>query len=79
MRYAYACMLSHFSHVLTLCDPVDSSLLGSSVHWILQARPWSGLPDPPSGDLLSPGIEPEASVLQVDSSLLHLRYVYIRC
>ena len=25
-------MLSHFSHVLTLCDPVDCSLPGSSVH-----------------------------------------------
>ena len=23
---------------LTLCDPVDSSTSGSSVHWILQAR-----------------------------------------
>ena len=31
------CMPSHFSHV-QLCDPVDCSLLGSSVHGILQAR-----------------------------------------
>ena len=29
-----ACMLNHF----TLCDPVDCSLPGSSVHGILQAR-----------------------------------------
>ena len=31
-------MLSCFSHVLTLCDPVDCSLPGSSVHRIFQAR-----------------------------------------
>ena len=30
-------MLSRFSHV-QLCDPIDSSPLGSSVHRILQAR-----------------------------------------
>ena len=29
-----ACMLSHFSHV-ELCDPMDCSLTGSSVHRIL--------------------------------------------
>ena len=28
----------------TLCDPVDCSLPGSSVHGTLQARNWSGLP-----------------------------------
>ena len=32
-----ACMLSHLRHV-QLCDPMDYSLLGSSVHGILQAR-----------------------------------------
>ena len=32
-----ACMLSRFSHVW-LCDPMDCSLPGSSVHGILQAR-----------------------------------------
>ena len=31
------CMLSHFSHV-QLCDPMDCSPPGSSVHGILQAR-----------------------------------------
>ena len=31
-----ACMLSQLR--LTLCDPVDGSPPGSSVHWILQAR-----------------------------------------
>ena len=44
--HAYACVLSCFSHVLTLCDPVESSLLGSSVHGILQARllEWAAMP-----------------------------------
>ena len=30
----------------TLCDPMDCSLSGSSVHGIFQARIWSGLPFP---------------------------------
>ena len=30
----------------TLCDPMDSSPPGSSIHRILQARIWSGLPFP---------------------------------
>ena len=33
----HACMLNHFSPYLTLCDRKDYSLLGSSVHVILQA------------------------------------------
>ena len=43
---------------LTLCDPVDCSPPGFSVHGILQARNWSGLPCPPPGDFLDPGIKP---------------------
>ena len=31
---------------LTLCDPMDCSSPGSSVHGILQAKYWSGLPFP---------------------------------
>ena len=42
----------------TLCDPVDRSPPGSSVHGILQARILSGLPCPPPGDFPDPGIEP---------------------
>ena len=38
-------------------NPVDCSLPGSSVHGILQARILSGLPCPPPGDLLGPGME----------------------
>ena len=43
---------------LTLCDPVDCSPPGSSVHGVSQARilEWGAMP--PSGDLPNPGIEP---------------------
>ena len=38
-EHTSVCMLSRNSHVqMTLCDPMDHSLPGSSVHWILQAR-----------------------------------------
>ena len=37
---------------------MNCSLPGSSVHGILQARYWSGLPCPPPGDLLDLGTEP---------------------
>ena len=41
----------------TLCDPMDCSPPGSSVHWILQAKilGWVAFPSP--GDLPNPGIE----------------------
>ena len=42
---------------LTLCDPVDCSPPGSSVHGIFQARTLEWLPCPPPGDLPYPGIE----------------------
>ena len=46
----------------TLCDPMDHSLPGSSVHGILQARilGWVATPRPPPGDLPDLRIEPEA-------------------
>ena len=42
---------------LTLCDPMDCSPPGSSVHGISQARFGSGLPCPPPGELPNPGIK----------------------
>ena len=42
----------------TLCDPMDCSLPGSSVHGILQARILEWVACPPPGDLPDPGIEP---------------------
>ena len=52
-----------------LCDPMDCSPPGSSVHGILQT---SGLPCRPPGDLPDAGIEPvplASPALQVDSLL----------
>ena len=42
--HVHGCLPSHFSS--TLCDPVDYSLLGSSVNGILQARmlEWVAMP-----------------------------------
>ena len=55
---------------LTPCDPMNHSLLGSSVHGILRQEYWSGLPCLPPGDLPNPGIKPtslKSPELQVDS------------
>ena len=43
---------------LTLCDLMDSSPPGSSVHEILQARIPEWIAMPPPGDLPDPRIEP---------------------
>ena len=52
----------------TLCDPMDCSPPGSSIHVLLQARYWSGLPFPSPGDLLDPGIEPASPVAPASQS-----------
>ena len=50
---------------LTLCNPMDCSLLGSYDHGILQARipGWVDIPSP--GDLLDPGIKPGFHALRL--------------
>ena len=55
---------------LTLCDPMDCSLPGSSVHGIFQARilEWVAL-FPSPGDLSKPGIELRSPALLTDSLL----------
>ena len=50
---------------LTLCDPMNYSLPGSSVHGILQVRILQNTPCP--GDLPKPGIEPQSQALKADS------------
>ena len=52
------CILSCFSHCLTLCNAIDCSPPGSSVLGIFQARILSGLPFPSPGDLPDTGIKP---------------------
>ena len=43
---------------LIVCDPVDCSPSGSSVHGISRQEYWSELPFLSSGDLPDPGLEP---------------------
>ena len=52
---------------LTLCDLMDYSLPGSSVHEIVQARLLERVTSPSPRDLPDPGIEPRSPALQVDS------------
>ena len=57
-KLVYMCMPAKLLQLCpTLCDPTNYSIPGSSVHGILQAGILSGLPCPPPGDLLGPGIE----------------------
>ena len=51
----------------TLCDPMDCSPPGSSVHGILQARILEWVTISFSRDLPSPGIEPRSPTLQADA------------
>ena len=51
----------------TLCDPMDCSPPGSSVHGILQARMLGGFPYPSPRDLPGPGIEPRSPALWAGS------------
>ena len=52
---------------LTLCNPMDCSLPGSSVHGILQERILEWVAMSSSGDLPDSGIEPGSPALQADS------------
>ena len=58
-------MCSDAQSGLTLCDPMDCSLPGSSVHGILQARilEWAAFPSP--GDFPDPGIKPKSTLSSV--------------
>ena len=79
MKYAFIVQLLRFQDLLviicvcvlvtqsclTLCDPMDASLPGSSVHGILQAKILESLPSP--GDLPDPRTELSSPALQADS------------
>ena len=52
---------------LTLCDLMDLSPPGSSVHGMLQARILEWVAVPSSRDLLDPGVKPVCCALQVNS------------
>ena len=48
---------------LILCDHMDCSLPGSSIHGIFQARVLEGVPFPSPEDIPNPGIEPRSPAL----------------
>ena len=52
----------------TLCDPMDCSLSGSSIHGT-HVLFWSGLSFPSPEDLPNPGIKPRSPALQADALL----------
>ena len=56
------CYVCWAQSCLTLCDPVDYSLPGSSVYGVFQARIWTRLTFPTPGNLPDPGIEPVSLV-----------------
>ena len=70
----YPCLLAKSLQLYpTLCNPMDCSSPGSSVHGISQQEYWSGLPFFPPGDLPDTGIKlasPASPALQVDYLLL---------
>ena len=57
MKVALSCSI--------LCDPVDCSPPGSSVHGWARMPEWVALPSPE--DLVNSGIEPRSPTLQADS------------
>ena len=57
-------MATHYS---ILCDPINCSPAGFSVHAILQARILEWLPFPSPGDLPDPVIEPGSPAWQAYS------------
>ena len=52
---------------LTVCNPMDCSPPGSSVHGILRQEHWSGQPFPSPEHLPDPGIKRGSPALQADS------------
>ena len=53
-----ACLVAQLC--LTLSDPIDCSLPGSSVHGVFQQEHWSGLQFPPAEGLSDSGIKPRS-------------------
>jgi len=58
LQYLCVCALN----CVWLCNPIDCSVPGSSVHGIFWQEHWSGLPFPISGELPDPGINPASPI-----------------
>ena len=52
---------------LTVCDLLDCSLPGSSVHGESRQEYWSGLPFPSPGDIPDSGMELGSPALEVEA------------
>ena len=66
-EHVRVCVLSHCSHV-RLCETLWAAACQAPLSLGFSRQEyWSGLPFPPPGDFLYPGIEPVSSALQVDS------------
>ena len=62
------CLHAHLLQLcLTLCNPINCSPPGSSVHGILQAKILEWVAVPSTGDLPQPGIQPTSPALQAHS------------
>ena len=64
-------MLSRFSCVRLFATPWTVAHQAPLSMGFSRQEYWSGLPYPPPGDLLNPGIESRSPALQVDSLLSH--------
>ena len=60
----------HIQLYVTLCDSMDYSPPGFSVHGISRQEYWSELSFPSPGDLPNPVIQAGSTILQMDSLLL---------
>ena len=67
LKWGCCCSCLVLKSYLTLWNPMDCSMPGSSVHGILQQESWSGLLSPSARDLSELGIKPVSPALQVGS------------
>lgn len=58
LQFTTYVLAKSFQLFLTLCNPTDCCLRGSSLQGILQATVWSGLPYPVPGAFLTQGLNP---------------------
>ena len=87
MPYIYICFMCWAKSLQsspTFCNSMDYSPPGSSVHRILQARVWSGLPCPSTGNLTDPEIKPKSHISIGRWALYYCHlgspiYTYIQC
>ena len=61
----------------TLCDPMDCSPSGSSVHGILQARILEWVAMPSCRGLPNPGIKPASLLLHLQASTAKNKYIFL--